>query len=138
MNKKKRVLFISVIFLVSAVIYQTVLLTILRGWNDIFQILSIVPLILGTTGSIISIFIPSSYVCFISPDDWQNEKNEWHYSIPKKCHRCGKNPTVATYIKESDGTYAEAILDIGTNNKGDIILGAGSQLTCEIKAIITG
>ena len=70
MNKKKTVLIISVVLLVGAVIYQTVLMTIFMSWNDISQILSIVPLILGTVGLIISIFISSSYVCIISPTDW--------------------------------------------------------------------
>lgn len=135
--KKISVKWCSVLFLVCAVIFQLITITRAKGWYDFYQISSLAVVILGTVGSIASIFIPSSYVCHISPNDWISQKGEWILSIPVSEHGMGRHPKVATYIVNTDGSRNEVGVGVVCRNNGDILVSTAIECDSVIEVIVT-
>ena len=132
MSKKRLVQIIAITFLVIAVI----LLIPNTNWTENTSIFGFFSLVLGTLGSIISIFIPTSFTfCFIE-SDWQKniESNDFRLLIAAKKHGLGKSPQVQTYLRNSK-TYEEVGVSSHHDDIGNIIIGANSTFTG--KAIIS-
>ena len=123
MSRKKVVTLISVFLIVCAVVIQAISMAVEGDWNNTIQIIGFVILVLGASGSIISIFIPSSYVCYISQDDWIQKEKSWFYILPAKKHGMGKHPTsIVAALDETDGSYSPTWGQAKCNSNGDIVL----------------
>ena len=94
MSKKKKIQLIAVAFLLIAI----PLLIPNTDWSKSTSIYGFLSLIFGTTGSLISIFIPTSYTFSFDTSKWENDnKGAYQLIIPSKTHGLGKAPHVQTF-----------------------------------------
>lgn len=132
MSKKRTVQRTAIAFLLFAVI----LLIPNTDWSTKTSILGFFSLVLGTLGSIISIFIPTSYTYFFFEEDWKRNEQSNNYSllITAKKHGLGNSPKVQT-LRKNDLHFEEVGVSSHHDKKGNIIIGA--TITFEGKVIVT-
>jgi hypothetical protein len=132
MSKKRVVQIVAIVFLVLAVI----LLVPNTTWTEKTSVLGFVSLVFGTLGSIISIFIPTTYSFNFSESDWQNnnESNDFSLLITARKHGLGNSPQVQTYLR-NDKTYKEVGVDSHHDERGNITIRA--SMAFKGKLIVT-
>ncbi|HLO44074.1 MAG TPA: hypothetical protein VK175_07070 [Leadbetterella sp.] len=132
MSKKKIVQIISIVFLVIAVL----LLIPNTNWKDDTSVLGFISLVCGTLGSIISIFIPTTYTFMFIETDWKKDVADEGFCIiiPSKKHGLGNSPQTQTFLKNKMNTYEEVGVASNHDENGNVTIGA--TLVFEGKAII--
>ncbi len=132
MSKKRKVQIFAIAFLVIAVI----LLIPNTKWTENTSVLGFISLVLGTLGSIISIFIPTTYTFSFLESDWHknSESNDFSLLIAAKKHGLGDSPQVQTFLR-NDKTFEEVGVSSNHDEKGNITIGVNS--TFSGKVIIT-
>lgn len=135
MNKKsnkKIVQFIAVAFLIVAVLF----LIPNTEWTKNTSVLGFVSLVCGTLGSVISIFIPTTFTFIFSESDWRRfgERNGFNLIISAKKHGAGRSPQVQTFLKNEMG-YEEVEVVLQQDEKGNITINANIKFNG--KVIIT-
>lgn len=132
MTKKRTIQIIAIVFLVLAVI----LLIPNTKWTERTSVIGFISLVCGTLGSIISIFIPTTYIYIFNDSDWSknNESNDFSLSITSKKHGLGDSPQVQTFIKSTSG-YEMVGVNSHHDKNGNVIIGASTTF-CG-KVIIT-
>ncbi len=131
MSKKKKIQLIAIAFLLIAI----ALLIPNTDWSKSTSVYGFISLIFGTIGSLISIFIPTSYTYTFDISSWENDKEEaYQLIIPSDVHGLGKAPHVQTFEKNDD-SYEEVGVDCKHDNIGNVIIGANSTFVG--KVIIT-
>lgn len=132
MSKKRIVQIIAVAFLLIAVI----LFIPNTKWTENTSVLGFISLVFGTLGSIISIFIPTTYTFNFLKSDWHknNDSNDLSLHIAAKTHGLGDSPQVQTFLIK-DKHYEEVGVASHHDEKGNITIGANS--TFSGKVIIT-
>lgn len=74
MSKKTKVQLVAIFFLLLAVF----LLIPNTTWTEKTSVLGFISLLLGTLGSIVSIFIPTNYILEFTESDWKSgEDNDF-------------------------------------------------------------
>ena len=136
MSMHKRIKYISIGLLICAVFIQIIVLTCYMGWNDKLQVLSFISLLMGTIGSIASFFIPSSYVCYISPEDWVKGESGWTFSVHARRHGIGKHPKVVVYERDPSGYLNLVLTTINVNPNGDVNIVVGIQINKNLEVVI--
>jgi hypothetical protein len=122
MSKKKQVQIAAIFFLLIAVI----LLFPITDWNKTNSIYGFISLLCGTTGSIISLFIPTSYTLNFTNNDWQQDNGGgFEILISSKKHGLGSYPHVQTFIEENN-TFQEIGVSSEHDKKGNVTIGANS------------
>jgi hypothetical protein len=98
-SKKQLIQIIAAAFLITAI----VLLIPFTNWLDNTSIYGFISLVIGTLGSIISIFIPTSFVYEFKEEDW-DKKGERDYllTIASKKHGLGSSSQVQTFMKQGE------------------------------------
>ncbi len=121
MSKKRLAQIIAVAFLLIAVI----LLIPNTKWTEITSVIGFISLIFGTLGSIISIFIPTTYTFNFLESDWHKNTESKDYSlhITAKKHGLGNSPQVQIFSLK-DKQYEEVICASHHDEKGNITIGA--------------
>jgi hypothetical protein len=118
MSRKRGYQLISIAFLVVG------LLLSVPGtdWGNTNSTLAFISFLLGTLGSVLSIFIPSNYTFLFTNKDWvDNKEGELHLLISASKHGQGTSPTAQVFLKEGDH-YQEVITDLTHTSKGDVIV----------------
>ena len=105
----------AVFFLVAGV----VMLFPNTNWEDTTSKYGFVSVVLGTLGSIISIFIPSVFVFDFGKETWYKENEDYIIRIPSRKHGMGKSPQIQTFELQPDG-YKEVGLGQGFDENGNI------------------
>ncbi len=97
MSKKKVVQIIALAFLLIAV----VLLVPNTKWRDTSSVWGFISLVCGTLGSIISIFIPTTYTYYFTDKEWnKNMEGDFSLKIKANKHGLGNSPQVQTFLKK--------------------------------------
>lgn len=131
MSKKKQIQIVAIIFLLIAL----VLLFPITDWNKAVSIYGFISLLCGTTGSIISIFIPTSYTMNFTKHDWQQiTDGGFEIKISSKKHGLGSSPHVQTF-SEKNNTFQEVTVSSKHDKIGNVTVGANS--TFDGRIIIT-
>lgn len=128
MNVKKAIRVFSITLLLGAVI----LAIPSTNWEDPRSLGSFAGLSLATIGSIISIFIPSSYVRKFSLNDWMKKDSEYIIHIKGATHGIGKNPNVEVY-KKLKTKYVLVEVECIVDQKGNVTLEANSKFNGKMK-----
>jgi hypothetical protein len=131
MSKKRVVQIIAIAFLVIAVI----LLIPNTKWTENTSVWGFISLVFGTLGSIVSIFIPTTYTFYFIESDWQKNSfsNDFSLHIAAKKHGIGNSPQVQTFLRNGK-TYEEVGVSSHHDEKGNITVGA--NMTFSGKVII--
>ena len=153
---KSAIMIVSIVFFVFAILYQATGMVIsfyvgeenmvdFQKWFGKLSILSVssfVSLVLGVIGSMVSLFMPSSYHYVITPDMWTNDQvnnrsgYDWYVRIPAKQHKMGKRATVSsTFYKEGDKAFIFSLFPSAPMSNGDIYVG-GPAKAGEVKVVI--
>jgi hypothetical protein len=121
MSIKKIVQIIAIAFLVIAVL----LLIPKTNWSENTSVWGFISLVLGTIGSIISIFIPTSYSFNFIESDWKKNEtsNGYNLTITTKKHGMGNSPQAQTF-KKANENYQEVGVYLHHDEKGNITIGA--------------
>ena len=122
MNKKSIIQYSAVFFLIAGV----VMLFPNTNWEDATSKYGFISVVLGTLGSIISIFIPSVFVFEFGKETWYKENDDYFIRIPSSKHGMGKSPQIQTFEFEKDG-YREVGVDQSFDEKGNITIAASSS-----------
>ena len=131
MSKKKKYQTFAVFFLIMAIL----LLIPNTDWSKNNSIFGFISLIVGTIGSIISIYIPTNYTLLIFNKSWSNvNEGEYQLIISSKKHGLGKASHVQTFERVGD-SFEEVSVAIRHDMKGDVII--GTSLRFEGKVILT-
>ncbi|MFW5872041.1 MAG: hypothetical protein ACOCUT_02945 [bacterium] len=131
MSKKKKVQLAAIIFLLIAVI----LLIPNTDWNQSTPVWGFVSLIIGTSGSILSISIPTSYTYYFDKTNWlKDNEGGLQLFISSKKHGLGKAPHVQTFEKNNN-SFDEVGVSVKHDQKGNVIISATA--TFEGKVILT-
>jgi hypothetical protein len=119
MSKKRIVQIIAIGFLVIAVI----LLIPNTDWTKSTSIWGFISLSFGTLGSVISIFIPTTYTFDFLESDWQknDESNEFSLLISAKKHGLGNSPQVQIYIRKNE-VFQKYDVNSYQDKKGNITI----------------
>ncbi|UFH35747.1 hypothetical protein [Flavobacterium acetivorans] len=127
MSTKKIIQIIAVTFLIIAVI----LLVPNTNWQKSSSVLGFISLVCGTLGSIISIFVPTTYTYNFKEDNWANDSNGFTLYIKAKKHGLGNSPQVQTFLK--DGLmYQEVGVSSNHDEKGNVTIGANSLFSGKV------
>lgn len=95
-------------------------------------IISLITSILSTIGSIISMFIPSTYTYNFTCNDWESTPdNSYNLFIPATKHELGKTPQVTVFKLNEDGSYEEVINSI-TCAHGNITINSNLQINGKV------
>jgi hypothetical protein len=123
MSKKRIIQIIAIGFLVIAVI----LLIPNTDWTKSTSLWGFTSLVCGALGSVISIFIPTTYTFVFLESDWQknDENNDFSLLISAKKHGLGNSPQVQTYLRNNQ-TFEEVGVNSNHDERGDIIIWANS------------
>jgi len=128
MSLKRKVQISAIVFLLLAII----LLIPNTDWTKQTSVFGFVSLILGTAGSIISIFIPTSFVYQFLEKSWTIiEPRENTLTISAKKHGMGRSPQVQTFLKSNSG-YEEVGVLTSIDEKGNVTIGASSTFSGKI------
>lgn len=129
MSKKRRVQIVAIIFLVIAVI----LLIPITKWTESTSVFGFISLVFGTLGSIISIFIPTTYTFNFINSDWKknNESDDFRLIISARKHGLSKSPQVKTLLR-NDKTYEEVVVSSHHDENGNITIGANSVFSGKV------
>jgi len=121
MSKRKIIQLIAIFFLGLAII----LLIPNTEWNEKSSVFGFISLVLGTLGSVISIFIPTSFTFHFDDIDWIFNKTNEDYSIiiKSKKHGLGKSLQIQTFMNNSTG-YQEVGVSSNQDKKGNITIKA--------------
>lgn len=122
MTLKKKIQIVAIILLILAIplsIPNT-------NWNSNYSILAFLALILGTIGSISSIFIPSRYTFKFQESHWIQQDNFFVLAIPFKQHGVSKSPKIEFQILQ-DGIYSSALTSSQIDNQGNITITVNSR-----------
>lgn len=131
MSKKKIIQIIAIVFLLLAIY----LLIPNTDWGKSTSIYGFISLICGTCGSILSIFIPSSYTYYFDSQSWgQDRKLGYQLIISSKKHGLGKAPHIQTFERVSD-SFEEVGVACKHDIKGNVSI--ASSAVFEGKVIIT-
>ena len=128
--RRKFIQFVSIVLICIGAI-----ITIIEDRQNV-RCLSFWALIIGTIGSVVSMFVPNKYVLKFTVNSW-NATNQRDYSIKirKTEHGMGKNPISIIYrFNEISNSYEKVVCDI-ENDKGNIILRANSTFTGKVVII---
>lgn len=98
MSKKKLIQLIAIVFLITAVL----LLIPNTNWSEKTSVLGFVSLVCGTLGSIIAIFIPTTYSFTFTTADWHYNEQERDYSLIIKSKVHGIGPSIITQVFENN------------------------------------
>lgn len=116
MSTKRIVQVIAVLFLLTSVALSIPN----TEWNKGTSVYAFVTLVLGTVGSIISIFIPTSYTYPFDLQNWTSiAENEYKISISKKHHGMGGSPKCEAFMLK-DVTYEVVGVHFTQDDKGNI------------------
>lgn len=122
MSKKKQVQIAAIFFLLISVI----LLFPITDWNKANSIYGFISLVCGTGGSIISLFIPTSFTLNFTNNDWQEiNSGGFEIIIPSKKHGLGLYPHVQTFIEENN-TFQDIGVLSEHDKEGNVTIGANS------------
>jgi hypothetical protein len=128
LSLRKKVQLIAIAFLVIAV----VLFIPTTEWSKQNSVLGFISLILGTTGSIISIFIPNSYTFHFDSNTWNySNSNKYSITVSYKKHGLGKSPKVQTFELDN-GIYDEVMVSSGHDLDGSVTIGANKSFDGKI------
>jgi len=127
MNNKLKIKLTSVFFLIAGV----VLLFPNTKWEELASIYGFISVVLGTLGSIISIFIPSVFIFEFEDKTWLKDLDDYVIKIPAKNHGMGKSPQIQTFELEKDG-YREVGVDQSFDESGNISIGATTNFRGKI------
>lgn len=129
MSKKRKVQIVAIALLVIAVIF----LIPNTDWREATSIWGFLILVFGTLGSIISIFIPTSFTFSFTDSDWKEagENNEFNLFISAKKHGLGNSPKIQAFYK-NENTYEEVGVVSEHDEKGNITIGANGVFSGKI------
>lgn len=132
MSKKKKTQRISVTLLIFAVL----LLIPNTKWTDNTSFLGFISLVLGTLGSVISVFIPNKYVFYFTRTDWKNfsGNEDFYIKISCKKHGLGNSPETRIFSQKDINIFEEVFVESNHDENGNITIFAGQVFTG--KAII--
>jgi hypothetical protein len=130
MSNKRKVQLIAVVFLVLAII----LFIPNTDWNKKNSVIGFISLIIGTTGSIISIFIPSNFSFLFDDGLWTHFNGGYQIIIFSKKHGMGKSPNVQIFQKDGE-IYNEVGVAISHDSKGNVSIESNQSFVG--KGIIT-
>lgn len=132
MSKKRKVQIAAICLLLLAVI----LLLFSTDWNDKTAVLGFIILVIGTLGSIVSIFIPTDYTFNFIITDWKRNEveNDYFLFIKATKHGIGKSPQVQTFQKNKD-IFENVGVSSHHDENGNITISANSPFNG--KVIIT-
>ncbi|WP_157445742.1 hypothetical protein [Chryseobacterium indologenes] len=114
--KRKKVLIASIILLASGFFANL----FIYDPKDIASNITLFSLLLGTTGSIISLFLPTYFEKEFQKNDWQTDSEGYYIKVPKKVHGFSK-PTI-TISQQTNGVDQVVYAPRQVNNKGDVIV----------------
>jgi len=131
MSKKRLIQTLSLFFLAAGLIF----IFPATDWSQHNSLLGFFSVLLGTIGSAISLFIPSSYVYQFSVHDWRQDLTHSNFNliIPHKKHGLGKSPKVQVFEIEN-GNFQEVGVDVQHDAAGNVMIGA--NMTFSGKAIL--
>jgi hypothetical protein len=133
MSRKKVFQLISIIFLVVGVLLSVPG----TDWHDTHSTLAFSSLVLGTLGSLISIFIPSNYTFYFTKEDWIERDNGYKYLfIDASKHGQGISPTVQVFMN-NDSVYQEIGAATGHKENGDVSVGVSKTAELSGKVVIS-
>ena len=130
MSKKKKVQIISIFLLILAII----LFMPNTKWNESTSVLGFFSLIFGTSGSILSIFIPSNYILLFDKKDWiKLDEDNFVIKIKSNKHGMGKSPQTEVF-EMFDGKYEAVGISSEHNVNGEVqvTIPEGLQLSGKI------
>ncbi|WP_375417387.1 hypothetical protein [uncultured Hymenobacter sp.] len=130
MSRKKAVQILAIFFLIISV----ALLAPNTKWSDTTSIWGFVSLLCGTLGSIISIFIPTTYTQKFIDQDWHQSVDGYNLTISASKHGLGNSPQVQTFLKSGE-IYEGVEGNLHHDEKGNVTIGVGRTFTG--KVIIT-
>ncbi|WP_123868131.1 hypothetical protein [Chryseobacterium lactis] len=99
--------------------------------NSLASKISLIGLLLGTGGSILSLFMPTYYERIFKKDEWKTDDKGLYIMIPKRKHGFDK-PTITISI-QTDGVYQAIYAPRQVNDKGDVIVRVNNPVDCKIK-----
>jgi len=117
--KKKVIQLVAIAFLAIAVM----LLIPNTKWTESTSVWGFISLVFGTLGSIVSIFIPTTYTLSFVKSDWLSNEDGFYLHITAKNHGLGNSPQVQTFSKK-DTSFEEIIVASHHDEKGNITIGA--------------
>lgn len=131
-SKKRKIQLTAVAFLILAVL----LLIPNTEWSVNTSVYGFVSLVIGTIGSIISIFIPTSHTYNFNKFDWGKSSNSDEFSLYIKAdkHGVGNSPQTQVFLRDNND-YQEVVIYSSHDNKGNIIISACE--TFDGKVVIT-
>lgn len=132
MSRKKIVQIIAICLLLLAV----VMLLYSTNLSDTTSVIGFSSLVIGTLGSILSIFIPTVYNFYFTETDWiKNDiENDYYLIIQVKKHGIGNSPQVQTF-QNNNNAFEEVGVSSNHDEKGNVTISANS--TFKGKVIIT-
>jgi hypothetical protein len=127
MNKKSIIQYTAVFFLIAGL----VLIFPNTNWQESVSIYGFISVVLGTFGSIISIFIPSVFVMQFDHETWNKGKDDYFITIPSKKHGMGRSPQMQTFLFRNN-EYEEVMLDQRSDSNGKVTIRAINNFTGKI------
>lgn len=125
--KRKKVLIASIVLLASGFIANL----FIYNPKDLASNITLFSLFLGTTGSIISLFLPSYFEKSFKSNEWKTDKDGYFVLISKKEHGFSK-PNI-TVIKSENGIDQVIFAPRQVNEKGDVIVRVNTPQDLKIK-----
>ena len=123
MSRKTAFQAISIALIVAGVLC----LLFIVNWHDATSLIGLGSLILGSLGSIYSIFIPKSCALDFKKEDWltRNEGEKYLLFTARK-HGQGRTPTVQVFQVEN-GVFQEVMLDYHHDKEGNVTIAINSN-----------
>lgn len=128
MSRKKIIQIIAVVFLILAV----VLLVPNTDWQKETSVYGFISLVFGTMGSIVSIFIPTTYSLIFNEQNWKTHPNGCVLYIEANKHGCGNSPQVQTFSKDGAG-YSLILCGIDHDENGNISIESSKPWVGKLK-----
>ncbi len=132
MPRKKLVQLISTALLLLGVI----LLIPGTDWHSKASTFAFVSVLVGTIGSIVSIFIPSNYTLYFECEDWIQSDEDSFLTVKASKHGQGTSPTVQVFIKNKD-SYDEVGAGTAHDKDGNVTVSASRTFTMAGKLVIS-
>lgn len=119
MSKRKITQKTSIFFLALGVFVFVISI----DWASNLSVINLIILVLGTLGSIVSVFIPSSYSFKFSKADWKAAETSYELVISMQQHGMGRTTNVDVFQNLND-YYEFVLVGISFDIKGNVKLSA--------------
>lgn len=92
------------------------------NWNSSYSVLSFIALVLGTVGSVTSIFIPVRYELGFKNSDWVLQGNFYTLTIPYKKHGVSMSPNIEFYTSDDGVAFSKALTSPNIDKDGNVTI----------------